>query len=80
MGTVDVYIITRRRGPDTAHTQVGRPTYEAPTYSRVHTQAHTNTNKQHSGQRTARPDKVYICTLVHTRALADVQPLCVLYL
>ena len=35
------------------HTQMGRPTYEAPTvYSRVHTNTHTHTH-------TARPDKAH---------------------
>jgi hypothetical protein len=40
-----IYILTRRRGADTAHTQMGRPTYEAPTreYTHKHTQTQTNT-------------------------------------
>ena len=47
-------MITRRRGADTAHTQMGRPTrHIRGTYSRVHTQTHTNTNKH-----TTWPDKV----------------------
>ena len=56
-----LYIFTCRRGADTAHTQMGRPTHEAPNgtaYTRDHThkltQTHTNTHKH-----TARPDKVY---------------------
>ena len=40
-----LFIFTRRRGANTAHTQMGRPTHEG-TYSRVHTQTHTNTNKR----------------------------------
>ena len=46
IGTLIVlYILTRRRGADTAHTQVGRPIYEAPTreYTHKHTQTQTNT-------------------------------------
>ena len=40
-----IYILTRRRGADTAHTQMGRPTYEAPTreYTHKHTQTQTHT-------------------------------------
>ena len=40
-------MITRRRGADTAHTQMGRPTYEAPTreYTHKHTQTQTNTQR-----------------------------------
>jgi len=49
-----ICLLTRRRGADTAHTQMGRPTYEAPTRE-YRTQTHTNTNKH-----TTRPDKV-IC-------------------
>ena len=39
------YIFTRRRGANTAHTQMGRPTHEAPTRenTRKHTQTQTNT-------------------------------------
>jgi hypothetical protein len=42
-----IYILTRRRGADTAHTQMGRPTYEAPTrdYTHKHTQTQTNTQR-----------------------------------
>ena len=38
-----IYIFTRRRGAHTAHTQVGRPTHEAPTreYTHKHTQTHS---------------------------------------
>ena len=41
------YLLTRRRGADTAHTQMGRPTYEAPTreYTHRHTQTQTNTQR-----------------------------------
>jgi hypothetical protein len=40
-------LLTRRRGADTAHTQMGRPTYEAPTreYTHKHTQTQTNTQR-----------------------------------
>jgi hypothetical protein len=40
-------VLTRRRGADTAHTQMGRPTYEAPTreYTHQHTQTQTNTQR-----------------------------------
>ena len=31
-----LYVLTRRRGADTAHTQMGRPTYEAPTREYTH--------------------------------------------
>jgi hypothetical protein len=30
-GAMWCYVLTRRWGADTAHTQMGRPTYEAPT-------------------------------------------------
>merc|ERR1712085_3436 len=36
-----IYVFTRRRGAHTAHTQVGRPTHEAPTREYTHTQPHT---------------------------------------
>ena len=41
------YLLTRLRGADTAHTQMGRPTYEAPTreYTHKHTQTQTNTQR-----------------------------------
>jgi hypothetical protein len=39
-----LYLLARRRGADTAHTKMGRPTYEAPIreYTHKHTQTHTN--------------------------------------
>ena len=66
---VHVHVLTRRRGADTAHTQTGRPTYEAPTHTNAHkhTQTHstprTNTHKRtqthaSTNKHTARPDKV----------------------
>ena len=38
-----LYLLTRRRGAHTAHTQVGRPTHEAPTreYTHKHKQTHS---------------------------------------
>ena len=38
-----LYLLARRRGADTAHTKMGRPTYEAPTreYTHKHTQTQT---------------------------------------
>ena len=35
-----MYLLTRRRGANTAHTQVGRPTHEAPTREYKHTHTH----------------------------------------
>jgi hypothetical protein len=51
---ISIYVLTRRRGADTAHTQMGRP----PVHTRhllesTHTNTHTNTNKH-----TTWPDKV----------------------
>ena len=45
--------INAPEGADTAHTQMGRPAYEAPTreYTRKHTQTHTNTNTQRGPKR-----------------------------
>ena len=42
-----IYIFTRRRGANTAHTQMGRPTHEAPTreYTHKHTQTQTNAQR-----------------------------------
>jgi len=39
----DLYILTRRRGADTAHTEMARPTHEAPTreYTHKHKQTHS---------------------------------------
>ena len=41
------YLFTRRRGANTAHTQMGRPTHEAPTreYTHKHTQTQTNAQR-----------------------------------
>ena len=53
------YIYLRAGGVPTRHTHTNGTAYTRGTYSRVHTQTHTNTNKH-----TARPDKVrceYIC-------------------
>ena len=49
------YVLTRRRGADThgTHTRTNGTAYIRGTYSRVHTQTHTNTNKH-----TTWPDKV----------------------
>ena len=40
-------VFTRRGGANTAHTQMGRPTHEAPTreYTHKHTQAQTNAQR-----------------------------------
>ena len=38
---VVLYVFTRRRGANTAHTQMGRPTHEAPTRVSTHTNTHT---------------------------------------
>ena len=40
-------LFTRRRGANTAHTQMGRPTHEAPTreYTHKHTQTQTNAQR-----------------------------------
>ena len=42
-----LYVFTRRRGANTAHTQMGRPTHEAPTreYTHKHTQTQTNAQR-----------------------------------
>ena len=42
-GLRHVCALTRRRGANTAHTQMGRPTHEEPTRSRVHTHKHKQT-------------------------------------
>ena len=41
------YLFTRRRGANTAHTHMGRPTHEAPTreYTHKHTQTQTNAQR-----------------------------------
>jgi hypothetical protein len=48
-----------KRGADTAHTQMGRPTYEAPKASRkvleteyTHTHTHTHTHRAHTHKQT----------------------------
>ena len=53
--------LTRRRGADTARTQMGRPTYEAPTREYTHKHTHTQTNTHD-----LRPDKV---RCGHSRAM-----------
>ena len=42
-----LFLFTRRRGANTAHTQMGRPTHEAPTreYTHKHTQTQTNAQR-----------------------------------
>ena len=40
-----LYLLTRRRGAHTAHTQIGRPTHEAPT--RENTHKHTQTHSHY---------------------------------
>ena len=56
------YILTRRRGADTAHTQMGRPTYEAPTreYYLIlsYTQTHTNNYTYTTGYPSYRPFRI----------------------
>ena len=46
-GSCPVYVFTRRRGANTAPTQMGRPTHEAPTreYTHKHTQTQTNAQR-----------------------------------
>ena len=54
-------VLTRRRGAHAAHTQIGRPTHEAPTRenTRKHTQTRTNTQStSYHGLRRSRPSPV----------------------
>jgi len=46
-GRTGLYVFTRRRGANTAHIQMGRPTHEAPTreYTHKHTQTQTNAQR-----------------------------------
>ena len=63
------YILTRRRGADTAHTQMGRPTYEAPTRESTH----TNTHKHKQTHNAARQSTVrFVATsCTHPFEMAD---------
>ena len=44
-----VCILTRRRGAHTAHTQIGRPTHEAPTRENTHTHKQTHSPRYTTG-------------------------------
>ena len=56
-GRTGLYVFTRRRGANTAHIQMGRPTHEAPTreYTHKHTQTQDRSDKSYKHKTKTRP-------------------------